>query len=141
MAAKRKPKVLESPWGNSGDEIIEPGIGLGFVQWEEPGEAIRGKLLPRWRSRTMRSAAVAIELTEVPTVPIFHTEGDGEPELMACNPGDKVNVSLLHDLDRKLTANLEGKEIGIQYTGDQPTPKGAMRVFRVFHFADDQLPF
>lgn len=141
MATQRKPKQPEVPWGDSGDEIVEPGIGVGFVQWEGHGESIRGKLLPRWRSRSMRSPAVTIELTEVPTVPIYNTEDGGEPIVMTCTPGDKVNVSLSHDLDRKLTRNLEGHEVGVLYVGDQAVPKGSMRVFRVFTFADPDREF
>lgn len=141
MASKRTPKPAEIPWGDHGDEIIEPGIGKGFVQWESHGEHLRGKLLRRWRSRSMRSPAVTFELTDAPTVPIYNTEGDGPPEVMTCVPGDKVNVSLSHDLERKLGENLEGEEIGVFYAGDQPTPKGSMRVFRVFTFGQTDLPF
>lgn len=141
MAKRAKPKQPDVPWADAGNEIVEPGIGLGFVQWENPGESIRGKLLPRWRSKSMRSAAVAIELTEVPNVPVYHTEDGSKPERLDVGLGDKVNFSLSYDLSRKLTPNLEGREIGVYYQGDQVTPKGNMRVFKVFTFEDDQLPF
>lgn len=141
MAKKGQPKVPDVPWGETGDEVIEPGIGKGFVAWESHGEFIRGTLLRRWRSRAMRSPAVTIELTEAPTVPIYNTEDGGDPKLMTCVPGEKVNVSLSFDLANKLTPDLEGQEIGLYYAGDQPTPKGSMRVFRVFRFEESQLPF
>lgn len=141
MAKKRTSKVPDVPWGDTGDEIIEAGIGKGFVKWESFGEFIRGKLLRRWRSRSMRSPAVTIELTEVPRVPIYNTEDRGAPKLMTCVPGEKVNVSLSFDLDQKLTLDLEGQEIGLYYAGDQSTPKGSMRVFRVFRFEPDQRSF
>lgn len=141
MTKRAKPKQPDVPWADSTDEITEPGIGLGFVQWESPGDSLRGKLLPRWRSKSMRSGAVAIELTEVPNVDILHTEGGGTPKKLDVGPGDKVNVTLSYDLSRKLTPNLEGREIGLYYQGDQDTPKGSMRVFRVFTFEPDQLPF
>lgn len=141
MAKSRKPKTPDVPWGDSNSEIIEPGIGLGFVAWDKHGDSIRGKLLHRWRSRSMRSAAVTIELTEAPNVPIHNTiEGD-DPKPMTCVPGEKVNVSLGYDLERKLREDLEGEEIGLYYAGDQPTPKGSMRIFRVFTFGQTDLPF
>lgn len=140
--AKRKTKTPpEVPWQDTDREVTEPGIGIGFVAWSELGQALRGTLLRRWRSSKMRSPAVTVELTEVPTVPIFNTEGEGEPEQVECEVGDKINVSLTHDLDRKLTRDLEGDEIGVYYEGDQPTPKGSMRIFKVFVFAQDDLPF
>lgn len=141
MAKKRKPAQPEVPWGDQTKEIVEAGIGQGFAAWEHVGVSLRGRLLHRWRAKTMRSPAVTFELTEAPTVPIYNTEGDGEPEPMTCVPGDKVNVSLSYDLDRKLTRDLEGEEIGVFYAGDQPTPKGSMRVFRVFVFGQSDLPF
>lgn len=141
MAQKRTPKQPSVPWGETGNEVVEAGIGLGFVKWEEPGDSLRGKLLHRWKSRSMRSPAVTVELTEAPTVAIYHTDGESEPELMTCVPGEKVNVSLSFDLERKLTRDLEGEEIGLYYAGDQPTPKGTMRVFRVFTFGQADLPF
>lgn len=141
MTRKATPKAPEVPWGETGDEVQEAGIGLGFVQWDKHGESLRGMLLNRWRSGKMRSPAVTIELTEIPTVPIYHTDGSDEPQLMTPKAGEKVNVSLSFDLDRKLTRGMEGEEVGIMYSADQPTPKGSMRVFRVFTFGQGELPF
>lgn len=141
MASKRAPKPPEIPWGYYGDEVIEPGIGVGFVQWDKHGEAIRGTLGRRWRSRSMRSPAVTIDLIEPPTVAIYNSQDGEEPVLMTCVSGDKVNMSISYDLDRKLSENLEGEEVGVLYHGDQKTPKGTMRVFRVFTFGQGDLPF
>ncbi len=134
------PVQPDSPWSDGGEEVIEPGIGEGFVHWEKVGNALRGVLLKRWQSRSMKSPAVTIELSEEPDVDIYETSGD-EPVAVECGPGVKVNMSLTFDLDRKLTADLEGQEIGILYSGDQSTAKGAMRLFRVFVFAESGLPF
>lgn len=137
----RKPRAPSVPWDSEGSEIVEPGIGQGFVEWGKYGESLRGKLLHRWQSRAMKAPAVTIELTEAPGVKIINTEDDGVPRTLKCTPGDLVNVSLSYDLDRKLTRDLEGSEVGLFYSGDQPTPKGVMRVFKVYHFEQAELPF
>ena len=135
---KREPQV---PWSEGGTEIIEPGIGQGFVEWNKHGDSLRGKLLHRWQSRAMKSPAVTIELTEAPNVTVINTEGSGSRKVIKCTLGDLVNVSLSYDLSRKLTADLEGSEVGLFYQGDQVTPKGSMRVFKVYHFEQAELPF
>ena len=137
----RKKRELSVPWAQEGNEIVEPGIGQGFVEWNGHGESIRGKLLHRWQSRAMKAPAVTLELTEAPGVKIINTEDGGPPKQLNCSPGDLVNVSLSYDLDRKLSPDLEGSEVGLFYSGDQPTPKGSMRVFKVYHFAQAELPF
>lgn len=148
MAAKEKkarkprtPKAPSVPWANEGNEVVEPGIGQGFVEWSKHGESLRGKLLHRWQSRAMKSPAVTIELTEAPGVRIVNTEGGGAISYLTLVPGDLVNVSLSYDLSRKLTPDLEGSEVGLYYASDQPTPKGVMRVFKVYHFEQAELPF
>ena len=40
-----------------------------------------------------------------------------------------------------VASDLEGKEVGLFYSGDQVTPKGSMRVFKVYHFDQPELPF
>ncbi len=137
----RKSRTPQVPWSGEGNEVVEPGIGQGFVEWMGHGDSIRGKLLHRWQSRAMKSPAVTIELTEAPNVRIINTEGTGPQKLLDCTSGDLVNVSLSYDLSRKLTRDLEGSEVGLYYSGDQNTPKGVMRVFKVFHFEQAELPF
>ena len=139
--AKRKPTATPTvPWADTeGSEVTEPGIGVGFASFEQPGQYLRGKLLRRWKSRRMRSPAVTIELTDDAGVTVVNTE-DGKETVVEVSKGDKVNVSLTFDLDRKLTADLEGEEVGLFYDHDQATPKGSMRVFKVYHFGAD-LPF
>ena len=137
----RKPKVPKMPWDSEGTEIVEPGIGTGFVEWNFHGETVRGRFLHRWQSRAMKAPAVTIELTEAPDVRVVNTEGKGEPKALTLAKGDLVNVSLLYDLSRKLTPDMEGSEVGLFYSGDQPTPKGSMRVFKVYHFEQAEPPF
>ena len=137
----RKPRAPTNPWDTEGTEIVEPGIGQGFAEWNKHGDSLRGTLLHRWQSRAMKSPAVTIKLTEDPGVRIVNTEGRGAPKAITCKTGDLVNVSLSYDLDRKLGKDLEGSEVGLFYSGDQPTPKGSMRVFKVYHFGQAELPF
>ncbi len=131
----------EVPWADAGREVVEPGIGEGFVEWGKHGDALRGILLHKWQSRSMKAPAVTIELTEKPKVRIVNTQGGGRAKTVKCKKGDLVNVSLSYDLTRKLTPDLEGCEVGLWYLKDQETPKGSMRVFRVFHFESPELPF
>lgn len=131
---------VELPWDDQGEEITEPGIGIGFVQWSAPGEHFRGIVKRRWQSRRMKAPALTVELTEAPHVAVINTEGDKVEEIDA-GAGDTINVSLTHDLDRKLGPDMEGEEVGVLYTGDTPTPRGAMRVYRVVHFDQNSLPF
>ncbi len=137
----RGPRTPKNPWDVEGNEIVEPGIGKGFAEWNKHGDALRGTLLHRWQSRAMKSPAVTIELTEDPGVKIVNTEGRGPPKPITCKTGDLVNVSLSYDLDRKLGKDLEGYEVGLFYSGDQPTSKGSMRVFKVYCFGQAELPF
>lgn len=134
-ASQPEAPDITNPWADSGDEIIEPGIGIGFVDWDALGENLRGVLGRRWRSKAMRSPAITIELTEAPNVGIFNTQGSSIPVAVDADVGDKVNMSLTHDLERKLTDDLEGEEVGIQYVSDLPTRSGSMRVFRVVRFS------
>jgi len=137
----RKPRAAKVPWDTEGNEIVEPGIGKGFAEWTEHGEMLRGTLLHHWQSRAMKSPAVTIKLSETPTVRVVNTEGRGAPKRITLSEGDLVNVSLSYDLTRKLTQDMEGSEVGLIYSGDQPTPKGSMRVFKVYRFGQAELPF
>ena len=139
--APTKTKTFDVPWSGTGDEIVEPGIGRGFVEWKKHGEQIRGVFLHKWQSRAMKSPAITLELTEKPKVRVIHTQGTGKSKTLRCKEGELVNVSMGYDLDRKLTADLEGAEVGLFYAGDQETPKGTMRVFKVYAFKPDALPF
>ena len=136
MKKETMPDAPDS-WGKERHEEIEGyGLGVGFLLFEKPGNAIRGIL--RTFFKTKYGPAVSVELTAPPTAGVFLTNELGERQEVKPIVGDLVNLSLSPiDLQRKLHDDLVDRDIGVQYTHDVTTKSGAMKVYRVVVFGTE----
>lgn len=123
-----------TPWGDAHEEVEDVGIGTGFARWSKIGQHIRGVFIRPFKGGKMNRPAAIIRLTERPGVDI-----EDHGDLIEAGAGDLVNVGINRDLERKLTTDLQGVEVGIMYECDIETRKGTMRGFKVVTFGD--LPF
>ncbi len=132
-----KDKMPEAPksWERERHEEIEGyGLGIGFANFEAPGNSLRGIL--RTFFKTKFGMAVSVELVEEPSAGVFLTDDAGDRQAILAKAGDMVNLSLSPiDLQRKLHDDLVDRDVGIQYTHDVTTKSGAMKVYRVVVFA------
>jgi len=134
-----KDTMPEAPksWERERHEEIEGyGLGVGFANFMQPGDSLRGIL--RTFFKTKFGTAVSVELAEKPSAGIFITDEKGVRQEFTPNPGDMVNLSLSPiDLQRKLHDDLVDRDVGIQYTHDVTTKSGAMKVYRVVVFGTE----
>lgn len=138
--AKDKTPDIPAGWGHAKHKEVEShGIGEGFALFQNPGEALRG--ICRTFFNTRHGKAVAIQLTEPPTVSIFRSDDEGKREELHPKSEELVNLSLSGvDLERKLNAAMRDVEVGILYSHTIETKAGGMKVYRVVVF-QDELPF
>ena len=138
----KSPKQPELPQGwerDSHTELATHGIGEGFVLFEAIGDSLRGRCRTFFPTRHGR--AVAIELTQPPTVGVYSTNEAGDRTAIDAKGGTVVNLSLSGvDLGRKIGNDLLDVEIGIMYSGTAGTKSGVMKIYRVLVF-EDELPF
>ena len=134
-----KDKMPEAPksWERERHEEIEGyGLGIGFANFEAPGNCLRGIL--RTFFKTKFGMAVSVELVEKPSAGVFITDEHGDRQEIIPQPGDMINLSLSPiDLQRKLHDDLVDRDVGIQYTHDVTTKSGAMKVYRVVVFGTE----
>ena len=140
MPTQQEQLELPVDWARAPhQEVASHGIGEGFVLFEQPGQHLRGTL--RTFFPTRHGLAVAIELEQPPTAPVYQTDENGERNALKVGGGDIVNLSLSGvDLKRKLPTSMVDAEVGVFYANNQETKAGAMKIFRVVVFGDD-LPF
>lgn len=138
-----KDKMPDAPddWGKERHEEIEGyGLGVGFANFEHPGQSLRGIL--RTFFKTKFGPAVSVELGAAPSAGVYLTDDKGERQEIVPIAGDMVNLSLSPiDLQRKLRDDLVDREVGIQYTHDVTTKSGAMKVYRVVVFGTEASRF
>lgn len=130
-----------SKWEDEGREVIGDIIGKGFVQWEKPGDLIRGTIIRKWQTKSMETPALVLELTTHCAVPVVDSTDKENPVVLSPQVGDFVNLGLGYDLGSKLGEAPPGLEIGVIYAGDVETAAHTMRRFKVFHFKQQELPF
>ena len=136
MVKDKMPEVPDS-WGRERHEEIEGyGLGVGFLNFESPGQSVRGIL--RTFFKTKYGPAVSIELMELPSAGVYLTDDKGERQEIVPISGALANLSLSPiDLQRKLHDDLVDRDVGIQYTHDVTTKSGAMKVYRVVVFGTE----
>ncbi|KKN22737.1 hypothetical protein LCGC14_0911980 [marine sediment metagenome] len=135
--AKDKMPVAPKSWERERHEEIEGyGLGIGFANFVQPGNSLRGIL--RTFFKTKFGMAVSVQLVEAPSTGVFMTDDAGMRQEIVPVAGDMVNLSLSPiDLQRKLHDDLVDRDVGIQYTHDVTTKSGAMKVYRVVVFGTE----
>ena len=136
MAKDKMPEAPKS-WERERHEEIEGyGLGIGFANFEAPGNCLRGIL--RTFFKTKFGMAVSVELVEKPSAGVFITDEYGDRQEIIPQPGDMINLSLSPiDLQRKLHDDLVDRDVGILYSHDVTTKSGAMKVYRVVVFGTE----
>jgi hypothetical protein len=133
----------------AGWEVVSPrGRGVGFAKWPEVGVHLIGVYESEWDAKAGR--VVTFRVSEI-TAPVFTKNGDGRDEQITPKAGDLINVGAhTADLRDKLTDDLMGREVYIEYVGMKPVKQGNMKLFQVKsrpaeedgqEKGDDDLPF
>jgi hypothetical protein len=113
-----------------GWQVVNPrDRGVGFAKFENEGDYVIGRYVGDWEGKAGR--VVNLCVSEI-TAPVVTKNGDGRDERITAQAGDIVYVGAhTADLRGKLTDELEGREVYVEFVGTKPVKQGTLKLFQV----------